>query len=442
MLICNVADSQTGWFQQNSGTSHGLESVFFLNDQTGFACGGFRIYKTTNGGTSWTERILSDTTTLTSLRFLNNLTGYACGGRPINNYISYQHLFKTTNAGETWIKIVQSSGTMTTEYFYDVFPIDNFLFLTRGGSGAMGSTSGMLWVSTNGGVNFNFFNGIYGESIYKTYFINTLTGWVTTLYGTDVPYSKRRILKTTNSGQNWAMQFRDSSTNSFSSSNFEIQFVNQNTGFGLYYKDTYSNDNATFLKSTNGGTNWDSTTLPYNKSKALYFADGNMGWIAGGWYPDSIMILRTTNGGNEWQIQKKGVNSITAMYFVNNLTGWAVGYNGVILKTVTGGLTGVQNISSEVPSAFSLSQNYPNPFNPVTKIRFDIQKPEFRSQNSEVTLNIFDITGKEVATLVNERLQAGTYETTFDGSELNSGVYFYRLTAEGFSETKRMLLIK
>jgi hypothetical protein len=89
-----------------------------------------------------------------------------------------------------------------------------------------------------------------------------------------------------------------------------------------------------------------------------------------------------------------------------------------------------------------LGQNYPNPFNPVTKIRFDIKKSEFRSQNSEVTLKIFDITGKEVARLVNETLQHGSYEVKFDGSMLNSGVYFYKLTTDGFTETKKMTLIK
>ena len=303
-------------------------------------------------------------------------------------------------------------------------------------------TVGSMYVSTNGGANFNYLDIIYGESIYKTYFINTLTGWVTTLYGTDVPRSLRKIFKTTNSGQNWTMQFRDSSSNSFSSSNFEIQFVNQNTGFGLYYKDIFSTNKATFVKTTNGGTNWDSTSLLYNKSKAIYFADGNTGWIAGRWYPDSIMILRTTNSGNNWQIQKKGENSITSMYFVNSLTGWAVGYGGVILKTITGGVTSVQNISTEVPSAYSLGQNYPNPYNPMTNVKFSIVKA------GDVKIIVYDVQGRELQTLVNEKLNAGTYEVKFDarqgGSsrELTSGVYFYRMVTEGFSETKRMLLIK
>ena len=96
----------------------------------------------------------------------------------------------------------------------------------------------------------------------------------------------------------------------------------------------------------------------------------------------------------------------------------------------------MQSISAETPSAFSLGQNYPNPFNPVTIISFQLPVV------SNVVLKVYDVMGKEVAMLVNDRLQAGTYEVKFNGSMLNSGVYFYRLTTEGFSETKRMLMIK
>jgi hypothetical protein len=96
----------------------------------------------------------------------------------------------------------------------------------------------------------------------------------------------------------------------------------------------------------------------------------------------------------------------------------------------------VRNISSEVPSSYSLSQNYPNPFNPVTKIKFAVPK------SGDVKIIVYDIMGREVQILVNEKLQPGVYETTFDGSTISSGVYFYKLSDSEFSETKRMLLIK
>lgn len=94
------------------------------------------------------------------------------------------------------------------------------------------------------------------------------------------------------------------------------------------------------------------------------------------------------------------------------------------------------NVIIGVPGKFSLAQNYPNPFNPATKIRFDIPVSEF------VTLKIFDITGREVRVIVNEKLNAGIYEKTFNGDGLTSGIYFYRLDAGEFKETRRMLFIK
>lgn len=99
-------------------------------------------------------------------------------------------------------------------------------------------------------------------------------------------------------------------------------------------------------------------------------------------------------------------------------------------------LVGVQNVSSEIPVQYELSQNYPNPFNPVTNIRFSIPKEGF------VTLKVFDITGKEVRTLVNEDLQAGKFNVDFSGTDLASGVYFYRINTSGFSDVKKMILVK
>ena len=96
----------------------------------------------------------------------------------------------------------------------------------------------------------------------------------------------------------------------------------------------------------------------------------------------------------------------------------------------------MNNISTIVPNNCSLSQNYPNPFNPSTKINFDIVKPGF------VSLKVFDILGKEVATLVSENLSAGSYETDFDGSNLSSGVYFYRIETNEFTQVKKMILNK
>jgi len=96
----------------------------------------------------------------------------------------------------------------------------------------------------------------------------------------------------------------------------------------------------------------------------------------------------------------------------------------------------INKITNLIPEAYSLSQNYPNPFNSTSNLKFEI------ANLGNVKIVVYDIMGREVETLVNDMLQPGTYETTFDGSMLNSGVYFYRLVTDGFTETKRMLLIK
>jgi hypothetical protein len=97
--------------------------------------------------------------------------------------------------------------------------------------------------------------------------------------------------------------------------------------------------------------------------------------------------------------------------------------------------------SNSIPTSYSLSQNYPNPFNPTTTISFSIPIC-VTSDVPHVSLKIYDVLGREVATLVDEEKPAGNYEILFDGSNLTSGIYFYTLKAEGFSETKKMLLIK
>jgi len=92
--------------------------------------------------------------------------------------------------------------------------------------------------------------------------------------------------------------------------------------------------------------------------------------------------------------------------------------------------------SNEIPSEFTLSQNYPNPFNPVTRINFTIPAAEF------VTLSVYDVMGREVAVLINESLKPGSYESEWNAVNSTSNIYFYKLTAGNFTDTKRMMLIK
>ena len=160
----------------------------------------------------------------------------------------------------------------------------------------------------------------------------------------------------------------------------------------------------------------------------------NTGWAAG------VLgkITKTTNGGNNWSIQNSGINYIfRGLWFVDNNTGWAVGQHGTILKTTTGGdPIGIKPISNEVPAEYSLHQNYPNPFNPSTLIEFDVPKVSF------VKLTVYDILGNEISSLLKEELKAGSYRIKWNASLYTSGVYFYKLVAEGYTETRKMVFMK
>jgi hypothetical protein len=104
-------------------------------------------------------------------------------------------------------------------------------------------------------------------------------------------------------------------------------------------------------------------------------------------------------------------------------------------------IDGVAKMNDDIPTDFALEQNYPNPFNPVTRIQYNLPV------QSDVRLEIYNAIGTQVATLVNERQSAGAYILTWngkddDGNQMSSGIYFYRLSAEGFTQTRRMMLMK
>jgi hypothetical protein len=116
-------------------------------------------------------------------------------------------------------------------------------------------------------------------------------------------------------------------------------------------------------------------------------------------------------------------------------------YSGVSTNIINCGvsltvISGVTPITSKIPNEYKLEQNYPNPFKPVTKINFALPKA------GNVSLKVYDMLGREVAVLVNENRIAGSHTVDFDGSAFTSGAYFYRLESNGFTDTKKMILIK
>ena len=124
----------------------------------------------------------------------------------------------------------------------------------------------------------------------------------------------------------------------------------------------------------------------------------------------------------------------------NTTSGFPHAGSSFIIDDLSWGTATDVSDEKQTPTEFSLAQNYPNPFNPSTKIRYSI--PDVGSGLAQTVLKVYDILGNEVATLVNEEKPAGVYEVTFDASELSSGIYFYKISAGSFNETKKMILLR
>ena len=131
----------------------------------------------------------------------------------------------------------------------------------------------------------------------------------------------------------------------------------------------------------------------------------------------------------------KGVQPDEAVWLTRD--GVAKGKDDVVERALAWiKTTGVARGESQFPSRFALHQNYPNPFNPGTTIKYELPT------STMVKLSVYDLLGREVSVLVNERKDAGVHEARFDGSKLASGVYFYRLHAGGFVQSKGLLLLR
>jgi len=217
-----------------------------------------------------------------------------------------------------------------------------------------------------------------------------------------------------------------------------------------------------YKRSTDAGINWSADVrMTNNTSNSLWPSVAVSGsvvqvvWSDARNWDDEIYYKRSIDAGVNWGADRRLTNNTSDSDFPSVAVSGSLvhvvwqdyrdGNPEIYYKRDTNGNipTEYQNISTETPSKYSLSQNYPNPFNPITNVKFSIINSE------QVKLIVYDIMGREEQTLVNERLQPGTYEATFDGSLLNSGVYFYKLiirhggsSTNSFTETKKMLLIK
>jgi photosystem II stability/assembly factor-like uncharacterized protein len=477
------------WTVQASGTTKVLFDVDFPNINTGFAVGEEGIIlKTTNKGINWIAQLKVSSAYLYGVSFIDANTGWIASESGV--------IHKTTNGGNTWeFQLPEEFYTLRAIYFYDA------------NIGAAVGDLGYIIKTTNGGQNWVQYSRDINQNLSAVFFVNPNTGWavggngmgvgtilktsnggdnwvnqnsgvdeyLASVFFTDastgmIVGSNGIILRTTNGGINWIPQ--PSGTNEHI---LGLTFANSNTGVAVGF-------NSKILRTTNGGNNWLSQTSGIIRDlEKVSFPDPNLGWAVG----DRGVILRYTGPAPlapqnlQVQIQTPGkvqlswnepsdneqgfvlerkdfidtnwtiidsfpANSVQCIdsnllpreYFWRiysyNASGNS-GYSNIVSTLITGAING----NGAIPVEYALHQNFPNPFNPVTKISYDLH------ESGKVNLKIYDLSGKEAVSLINNEVQsAGYYTVIFNAKNLASGVYFYRLTAGDFVSTKKLMLIK
>ena len=399
-----VANAQ--WISQNSGTNQNLYDIEFINDKTGWAVGDAGVViKTTNGGVNWIN-IPNPSGQYGGLMWsicpVDSEVVYAVAG--------YDFIMKTSNGGSNWNIINSNPGINSA--------MQGLYFLNRDTGWFLGSYK--VFRTYDGGNTLDSFYAPWFTNS-DIYFKNIDTG---IFCGDGV------VFKTTNGGMNW---------------------LNTNVSPGIFYqfrKLAVINDKVWVIASgdppvfhsTDFCESWivldTINSYPPSVMFSVAFANEMTGWTGGtfGW------LYKTTDGGYNWQREETTSDPRFwgSIYCYNDSNVWGAGGAGKIQHTTTGGqtLVGISNSSSNSIYNYALSQNYPNPFNPVTKIKYDIPF------DGNVSIKIFDISGRLINTLVNEYKAAGQFETDFHGENLSSGVYYYKIESGEFSQVKKMILIK
>jgi len=344
--------------------------------------------------------------------------------------------------------------------------------------------------STNGGATF------YGAAPpnlpnSRTSFI---APFVVGVDNSNVLYAGRStIFKSTNSAGSWTTPYGTSSISTNPPITMAISYQNTDV---VYVGNAPINSSAEIFRTTDGGNSWDNITgfLPdrypmdievdpnndqnvyvtfagYGSSHVYKSTDGGDNWIdinnnlpdvpafsvaIDPDYPEQLYVGNdlgvyfSMNGGESWSDISEGLPEAVMVYNLsivpsNRSIRIASHGNGVFERKLLPIQTDVEN-EDENPIGFKLEQNYPNPFNPTTTIKYSIPVVEATRRVVSTKLIVYDILGREVATLVNREQQPGSYEVTFDASsvsrQMTSGVYYYRLNAGSFAETKKMILIK
>jgi photosystem II stability/assembly factor-like uncharacterized protein len=310
---------------------------------------------------------------------------------------------------------------------YDVeFPVNST-------TGYVSGETGKLLKTTDGGNTWISLGSFNKDIMAMSFPIDNQTGYLATAY--------QRIYKTTDGGTSWNLQ-HDGNFPQASMADILFPFDSQ-TGFAL--SSTGGQSSSKILKTTDGGNNWTITDAGTTSVLSqISFPTPLKGYIAAdGVYGNNPSIfLKTTDGGSTWNSSPVPYGySLTSLCFPNGVdTGYVVGnMSGAILKTTNGGgiITSVDDLplTDRIPDKI-LIRNYPNPFTDATTISWILP------QNAHVYLKVYDLTTREVITLMDGEQEKGEHSTTFYADGLPAGVYYYQLRTEKKTETRKMIYLK
>lgn len=386
----------------------GWKAVEFWDANTGWITGDGKLIKTTDGGTTWSEQNAPNNGDYNAIHAVSAQKLWMAG-----NFGSIVH---STDGGATWTNqpsLVQDA-------------LESIQFLDENNGWASG-WNGTLLKTTNGGTTWvkQTFSFSLTSTIKNIFFTDASNGWG----------AATSLIRTTDGGTTWTKV-------SGSPLSDDVHFLNATTGYILSNAGT----GRSTSKSTDGGNTWTYTGQITNFYDVhdIHFIDANTGYAAGFAFVAIAVngIKKTTDGGVTW-VNETMPSSFMGGEFeamtIKDGWGWAVGQSGIVMKSQIAGATSVKDISSVQDGGYILGQNYPNPFNPGTTIAFTIPVA------GNVSLQIYDILGNLAASpLSNQWYEAGNHSVYFDAAsaQLNSGIYFYRLTAAGKQLTKSFILLK
>ncbi|MCK4678872.1 MAG: T9SS type A sorting domain-containing protein [Bacteroidales bacterium] len=339
-VILKNSGVETEFVLQNEGTMLFLQSVEFVDENTGWAAGGDPgwggttdgiILHTTDGGETWNEQ-LNLTTPLNDMVFINENKGWAVGKDGLIKF--------TTNGGASWgTQTGPIGGLLTSVCFTDE---NNGWIVSRDNWGEIIHTS-------NGGITWTEQVNPSGNPLHDVFFINQNKGWAVGLDSS--------VIKTTDGGANWEwINVNASQGYRFAS----LFFVDEMHGWiaGIY---------GSILRTTDGGANWQEVESGTDETlNDIYFVDAEKGWAVG----DAGTILHTIDGGVTWfvQVSEVATNFLTSICFVDASKGWVVGEGGTIIHTTHGGSNMVNTIYVDASNQSGMEDgSLEHPFNTVAE---------------------------------------------------------------------------